>query len=85
VSGRNREDEHKKIIGQVSKLKTDFKTLSFMWTRTGIGAGNPRMMRLRGKKMRTVSWLDRIKRKHPNLFVHWSGHGAFAVEAMGAR
>ncbi|WP_421842245.1 group II intron maturase-specific domain-containing protein [Marinobacter algicola] len=41
--------------------------------------------RLRGMKMRAISWLDRIRRKHPNLFVHWSGRGAFSVEAMGAR
>jgi len=41
--------------------------------------------RLRGHKKRAISWLARIKQKRPTLFVHWSGRGAFSVEAMGAR
>ena len=41
--------------------------------------------RLRGRKMRAISWLASVKRKRPTLFVHWSGRGAFSVGAMGAR
>ena len=41
--------------------------------------------RLRGHKTRAYAWLDRVKRKRPGLFVHWSGRGAFSVGAMGAR
>lgn len=41
--------------------------------------------RLRGHKMRAISWLARVKQKRPALFAHWSGRGAFSVEAMGAR
>ena len=41
--------------------------------------------RLRGHKTRAFAWLDRVKRRHPGLFVHWSGRGGFSVEAMGAR
>jgi RNA-directed DNA polymerase len=41
--------------------------------------------RLRGHKLRAFAWLIRIKRERPDLFVHWSGRGAFSVGAMGAR
>lgn len=41
--------------------------------------------RLRGHKARAFAWLDRVKRRYPSLFVHWSTRGAFSVEAMGAR
>lgn len=41
--------------------------------------------RLRGHKIRAFLWLDRVRKKSPNLFAHWSGRGAFAVGAMGAR
>jgi RNA-directed DNA polymerase len=41
--------------------------------------------RLRGHKLRAFAWLSRVKRERPDLFVHWSGRGAFTVGAMGAR
>ena len=41
--------------------------------------------RLRGHYRRTRVWLGRVRRERPDLFAHWSGRGAFAVGAMGAR
>ena len=41
--------------------------------------------RLRGHKTRAFAWLERVKRKHPAMFTHWSGRGGFSVEVMGAR
>ena len=41
--------------------------------------------RLRGHKTRAFAWLERVKRKHPAMFAHWSGRGSFSVEVMGAR
>jgi RNA-directed DNA polymerase len=41
--------------------------------------------RVRGRKLRAIAWLDRVKRRSPGLFPHWCGRGDFAVGAMGAR
>lgn len=41
--------------------------------------------RLRGHKVRTYAWLDRVKQDRPDLFVHWCGQGSFSVGARGAR
>lgn len=41
--------------------------------------------RLRAKRRRACAWLEDIRQRHPGLFVHWSGRGAFAVGTMGAR
>ena len=41
--------------------------------------------RLRGRKMRAISWLAGTKRKQASMFAHWCGRGAFSVGAMGAR
>ena len=41
--------------------------------------------RLRGFKMRAISWFVDTKRKQPNIFAHWYERGAFSVGAMGAR
>jgi len=41
--------------------------------------------RLRAHRRRASAWLDGMKAKHPGLFVHWSGRGAYAVGTMGAR
>jgi len=41
--------------------------------------------RLRGHKGRAFAWLNRLKRKSPDWFVHWCGRGAFSVGTAGAR
>ena len=41
--------------------------------------------RLRAKRRRACAWLEDIRQRHPGLFVHWSGRGAFAVGTTGAR
>ncbi len=41
--------------------------------------------RLRGHKTRAFLWLNSVRSKYPNLFVHWTGRGSFAVGTMGAR
>jgi len=41
--------------------------------------------RLRAKRRRACAWLEDMRQRHPGLFVHWSGRGAFAVGTMGAR
>ena len=41
--------------------------------------------RLRARPGRAFAWLESVKAKRPGLFVHWTGRGAFAVGAMGAR
>ena len=41
--------------------------------------------RLRGHRRRARVWLDRTKAARPDLFVHWSGRGAYSVGTMGAR
>ena len=41
--------------------------------------------RLRGHPLRARHWLGKIKRRQPDLFVHWSGAGAFRVRSLGAR
>jgi len=41
--------------------------------------------RLRGHWLRAHAWLARVKRGHPDLFVHWTGRGGFAAGTMGAR
>ena len=41
--------------------------------------------RLRGHKTRAFAWLDRVRQRAPNLFVHWCGRGRFTVEVMGAQ
>ena len=41
--------------------------------------------RLRGHPSRAFAWLESVKKKRPGTFVHWTGRGAFAVGAMGAR
>lgn len=41
--------------------------------------------RLRGHKRRACAWLNRVKRKAPNLFPHWCGRGRFVVGTTGAR
>ncbi len=41
--------------------------------------------RLRGHRRRARAWLKQTRAAHPDLFLHWSGKGAEAVGAMGAR
>ena len=41
--------------------------------------------RLRGHKTRAFAWLERVRRRTPDLFVHWCGRGRFSVEVMGAQ
>jgi RNA-directed DNA polymerase len=41
--------------------------------------------RLRGHKTRAFAWLERVRRRTPDLFVHWSGRGKFSVGVMGAQ
>lgn len=41
--------------------------------------------RLRAHRRRAWAWLDKMKTERPDLFVHWSGRGAFSVGTMGAR
>jgi len=40
--------------------------------------------RLAGHVRGSVAWLDRIARRHPQMFVHWRGHGSSAASIMGA-
>ena len=39
----------------------------------------------RGHKTRAFAWLERVRRRTPDLFVHWCGRGRFSVEVMGAQ
>lgn len=41
--------------------------------------------RLRRRKLAAYSWLARVRRKRPDLFIHWNGRGQFRVGTMGAR
>jgi len=41
--------------------------------------------RLRRHAKRARHWLGKIKRLKPDLFVHWSGAGAFRVRSLGAQ
>lgn len=64
---------------------SEFQPVADHLDRTIIRWAMRKHKRLRGRKMRAISWLAGMKRKQPNMFTHWCGRGAFSVGAMGAR